>query len=243
MTNTEKNKNIVKRIFSTVMWVILIFLIIVASWLAIDKYVRKSPVPSFMGYASLVIVSPSMSGTLEVDDLIIIRKCDEYKIGDIISYMKEGDKYSTTHRIVFYDENGDYLTKGDANNSRDAEPVYKDEIFGKVVLTVPNYAKFTRWLTQEGGWLYLGSAILIVILGFIILKSDNSEEALAQEANGSSLNKEEVKEDTLNSSQEQSNNSQDSAEQNNLQASVEDNQEKTVGALPNEVNETGEENK
>lgn len=227
MANAQKAKTIVKRVFSAILWAILIFLIIVASWLAIDKHVRKSPVPSFMGYSSLVIISGSMSGTMEVDDLIIIKDKKEYKIGDIVTFMKEGDKAPTTHRIILYDEHGNYITKGDANNVRDAVAVSKEEIFGEVILTVPKYAKFLRWLSEEGGWLYVGSVFVIIVLGTVILKSDNSEEALAEEA----------------SSNENSQNIQLSAQEDSSQAQAEINKENPANQLLQDSNEIGEEDK
>lgn len=227
MASEQKAKTIVKRVFSAILWAILIFLIIVASWLAIDKHVRKSPVPSFMGYSSLVIISGSMSGTMEVDDLIIIKDKKEYKIGDIVTFMKEGDKAPTTHRIILYDENGNYITKGDANNVRDAVAVSKEEIFGEVILTVPKYAKFLRWLSEEGGWLYVGSVFVIIVLGTVILKSDNSEEALAEEA----------------SSNEDSQNIHPSAEEDSSQAQAEINKENPANRLLQDSNENGEEDK
>lgn len=227
MASEQKAKTIVKRVFSAILWAILIFLIIVASWLAIDKHVRKSPVPSFMGYSSLVIISGSMSGTMEVDDLIIIKDKKEYKIGDIVTFMKEGDKAPTTHRIILYDEHGNYITKGDANNVRDAVAVSKEEIFGEVILTVPKYAKFLRWLSEEGGWLYVGSVFVILVLGTVILKSDNSEEALAEEA----------------SSNEDSQNIQLSAEEDSSQAQAEINKENPANRLLQDSNEIGEEDK
>ena len=227
MASAQKAKTIVKRVFSAILWAILIFLIIVASWLVIDKHVRKSPVPSFMGYSSLVIISGSMSGTMEVDDLIIIKDKKEYKIGDIVTFMKEGDKAPTTHRIILYDEHGNYITKGDANNVRDAVAVSKEEIFGEVILTVPKYAKFLRWLSEEGGWLYVGSVFVIIVLGTVILKSDNSEEALAEEA----------------SSNEDSQNVQLSAQEDSSQAQAEINKENPANRLLQDSNEIGEEDK
>ena len=227
MASEQKAKTIVKRVFSAILWAILVFLIIVASWLAIDKHVRKSPVPSFMGYSSLVIISGSMSGTMEVDDLIIIKDKKEYKIGDIVTFMKEGDKAPTTHRIILYDEHGNYITKGDANNVRDAVAVSKEEIFGEVILTVPKYAKFLRWLSEEGGWLYVGSVFVIIVLGTVILKSDNSEEALAEEA----------------SSNEDSQNIHPSAEEDSSQAQAEISKENPANRLLQDSNEIGEEDK
>ena len=230
-------RQITKNVLSAIFWVILIFLIIAASWIVIDKHVRKSAVPSFLGYSALTIVTGSMSGTIEVDDLIIIKDKKEYKIGDIVTYMKEGDKAPTTHRIILYDENGNFITKGDANNTRDAEPVSKDEVLGKVVFTIPAYGIFFRWITQENGWLYIASSILIFALGGIILKSENSEEALATE--GSSDLPTSGEQSSNNISGESASNGADSLPESTSQT----NSENSADSLPQEDNETGEENK
>ena len=126
-----------------------------------------------------------------------------------------------------YDENGNYITKGDANNVRDAVAVSKEEIFGEVILTVPKYAKFLRWLSEEGGWLYVGSVFVILVLGTVILKADNSEEALAEET----------------ASNEDSQNVQLSAQEDSSQVQAEINKENPANQLLQDSNEIGEEDK
>ena len=46
--------------------------------------------PTIFGYSSAVVVSGSMSGSIEVNDIVIIREESSYKVGDIISY-ESGD--------------------------------------------------------------------------------------------------------------------------------------------------------
>lgn len=78
-----------------------------------------------------------MVPTFEKGDIIIIKKQKEYNVGDIITYETEeqGTKYLVTHRIIEINENG-YITKGDANNTKDEETIYENVIRGKLFLTV-----------------------------------------------------------------------------------------------------------
>ena len=94
-----------------------------------------------------VMYSGSMSPDLEVGDVVMLTDTspEAIKIGDIIEYRTEDS--SVIHRVVdIYDEGGQrlFITKGDANNSPDSDPVVPSQITGKVVLTLP-----------EVGWLVI----------------------------------------------------------------------------------------
>ena len=83
-----------------------------------------------MGIAEIYLVKTgSMEDGIHVGDYILIYRKDEYKIGDIVTYEKDG--YHVTHRII--KKNGDKIvTKGDANNVEDDEINVKN-IVGKVI--------------------------------------------------------------------------------------------------------------
>ena len=66
-------------------------------------------------------------------DIVIIKKCKSYEIGEIITYSEEENLI--THRIIEKTENG-YITKGDANNTPDEKNVDSTQIKGKVIKTV-----------------------------------------------------------------------------------------------------------
>lgn len=170
-----------KKIFKTiskVLWGIILGLLtilcVISAWLMVDKYLLRSPVPSFLGYSTLTIETGSMSGTLEIGDLIVIHDAKEYKIGDIVTYLPEGESIPTTHRIINYNEDGTFVTKGDANNVKDSKAVSNDMILGKVVHVFPKVGLFADWVRTEG-WLYLVTSLAILGLGLFILKSDDKE--------------------------------------------------------------------
>lgn len=109
---------------------------------------------SLFGFRLYRIATGSMVPYLNINDYILVKKSNDYKEGDVITYTS-GETY-VTHRIVsITDEN--IVTKGDANNTMD-EPITKDNIIGKVVL------KFGFL----GFIIYLFSKPIIWVLLFII---------------------------------------------------------------------------
>ena len=158
-------------------------LVIMASWLSIDKYIIKSDIPSFFGYSSLIVATGSMSGTLEEGDLIIIKDTGDYKIGDIVTFFQGNDTIPTTHRIYNIDEDGKWITRGDANNSYDENHITDEDIYGELVLTIPAVGIFIDWLGEGGGYIYALGFILIIGIAVYILKSDetNIEEVKEEE--------------------------------------------------------------
>lgn len=167
----SKPVKIVKKVFAILGSAILAFLIVVVGWLAIDKFILKSPVPSFAGYSHLVVTTGSMSGEIEAGDIIIIKKTNDYKVGDIITFMHEDETIPTTHRIIF-DFGDTYQTKGDANPSDDTRMVHKDEIFGEVVKVIPKVGIFFDWIKQGGGLIYVVAIILIIGAGVYVIKKE-----------------------------------------------------------------------
>jgi signal peptidase len=151
-------------------------------WLSFDKFILKSPVPSFLGYSTLTIETGSMNGysamveggepkQVSIGDLILIKKTNDYKIGDVITFLPEGDKIPTTHRIIGYTDDG-FVTKGDANNTKDTVPISKDRVLGEVIGHYPKLGKFSSWVKQEG-YMYIIATLGIIVLGSFISKSSN----------------------------------------------------------------------
>lgn len=197
---SEKNKvfNLIRKIVWGIIWAIFAVVFFITSWLFVDKFIFKSPVPSFLGYSSLTIETGSMSGTMEIGDMIIIKNTGDYKIGDIVTFMPEGATIPTTHRIINYSENGEFVTKGDANNVKDTDNATKEQIIGEVVLHLPQLGQFASWVKQEG-WIYIISVLVIIMLGSFILKNSNSEQELQSET--ASGGESSASESTFNESQ------------------------------------------
>lgn len=117
--------------------------------------------PSFFGWSSAVVVSGSMSGSIEVDDLIIIKSFEHYKSGDIITFESGGN--IVTHRIIGKNDKG-FITKGDANNTPDEKTVSPDLIIGKVVLRIAGFGAVIIFFKTPLGMLCL------LILGLLIIE-------------------------------------------------------------------------
>ena len=160
MANKVKNAlAITKKVLWGIVWAIFGILVVAILWLSVQKFILKDPVPSIFGYASLTIETGSMNGQsamvkdgpvkqVNIGDMIIIKKTNDYEIGDVITFLPEGDKIPTTHRIIGYTENG-FNTKGDANNVKDTVPISEDRVLGEVVLHLPKLGQFAGWVRRR----------------------------------------------------------------------------------------------
>lgn len=172
----KEEKSMVRKVFGWIGTGFLTLLVVIASWLCFDKFVLKHQVPSIFGYSSLMVATGSMSGTIEEGDLIIIKDTGDYKIGDIVTFFQDGDEIPTTHRIYNIDEDGKWVTRGDANNDFDKRSISSDEIIGEVVLVIPYVGTFIDWAVEGGGLIYIIGIFLILGLGIYILKGDDEDD-------------------------------------------------------------------
>lgn len=162
-----KPKKIIGIVFTSLGIAVVAFLFVVAATLAVDKFVRKSPVPAFCGYSTLIVTTGSMQGTIDEGDMIIIKRTDTYKVGDVVSFIQDGSV--VTHRII-REEDGNFFTKGDANNVEDTRAIKQEHIVGKVTGKIPHLGLFFSWIKDEGGWAYIVAAAAVVVCGVILLK-------------------------------------------------------------------------
>lgn len=121
----------IKRIITNIIFYVSLFfaILFIVSALPIEK-----------GPKAMVVLSGSMRPVFAEGDLIVTFPFKNYKIDDIVNYQKIGAEMSVTHRIVEMSvEAGQpvFYTKGDANDGRDASPVYLAEIKGKVLFWIP----------------------------------------------------------------------------------------------------------
>jgi signal peptidase len=93
-------------------------------------------------YKIYTVLSGSMEPALRVGSLIVDAPASNYKVGDIITYKPSlYSKTSITHRISAIKRDGNivaYMTKGDANNAVDSQPVFPSAIMGKTLFAVPH---------------------------------------------------------------------------------------------------------
>jgi signal peptidase I len=101
-----------------------------------------------------VIISGSMSPDIEIGDIVLVQRItpEEVELEDVIMFREENVRIS--HRVVEIreDERGLplYITKGDANASRDSDPVIAEQLLGRVVKVLPKLGWITILLRSAG---------------------------------------------------------------------------------------------
>ena len=112
-------------------WIVTTIIAVAIMWFAVGLF----PIHP------TVVASGSMRPVMDAGDVVIIARApaDVIEPGDIIQFRKEGG-ISVLHRVVeIYETEGArfFITKGDANDQRDKDPVIPENVVGKVVFTVP----------------------------------------------------------------------------------------------------------
>lgn len=123
----------IKKTFKYLAYCILICLVSLCVYTFVMTDIMKKDYVNVFGYTYFVVSTGSMSGTIEVNDIIFVKVTDDVKVDDVISYTNK-DGAVITHRLI--QKVGDkYIAKGDVNNVAD-DPITKDSIIGKVSLIV-----------------------------------------------------------------------------------------------------------
>ena len=97
---TRSPKKAIRIILKAANIVLVVFLCVIlffSLYTAIARLAFRRICPKVLGFSAAIVVTPSMSGTIEVNDMVIIQEKTAYSEGDIITYEK-GGKY-ITHRM------------------------------------------------------------------------------------------------------------------------------------------------
>jgi signal peptidase len=128
--------------------------------------------PTILGYRLYVVESGSMTPTLPISSMIIVKEkqAQEINKGDIITYYGNDNNTRVTHRVVEVQNNGTaFITQGDANKTSDPNPLEGKKLIGKVVFMVPYIGSILRFLSTPLGIILLltGSILWMVIPKFL----------------------------------------------------------------------------
>lgn len=113
-------------------------------------------------YKIFLVQSGSMSPSINTGDLVIVKPVSKYQKGDIVTFLSKNN-FSVTHRIIEIRDN-QFVTKGDANQVTDQEPLNIDHVLGKVVYTIPRFGHLIMFIKTIPGLV-----ILIIIPSTIIV--------------------------------------------------------------------------
>jgi len=137
-----------------------------------------------------MVLSGSMEPIIHKGAILFITPSDEYKVGDVVTFTRVGNKVPITHRIIDVRVDNDkvfYKTKGDANEEPDIQEISKINIVGKVMgwesggvhrpFSIPYIGYALNAVKQPTGF-----AIIIVVPATILIYSEilNIKKELAR---------------------------------------------------------------
>lgn len=141
-----------------------VLLLVSASFILLTTY---DVIPGFNFY---VVMSGSMEPEIHMGSVVGIKEQEQYKKDDIVTVRMPYTQNETyTHRIIEVrepeesNENTTFITKGDANETADGDPVSQDQILGKVFVSIPLIGYLVSFAKKPMGF------ILLVILPTIII--------------------------------------------------------------------------
>lgn len=121
------------------------------------------PIPG--GVKTFVVQSGSMEPAIKTGGVVIVKPMRSYQVGDVITFgPRSKTKSPTTHRIIEVQSDGDFVTRGDANEDSDMRAVSRYEVIGKVLFSIP-YVGYAV-ATAQKPW---GFTIIVVIPAVIII--------------------------------------------------------------------------
>lgn len=149
--------------------VLLMFMALLAFFLVQSKYVGGSP--SVFGYRIYAVLSGSMNPAFNTGSLIFVQPADPESIepGDVITFRSSsGGDLLTTHRVVEIERGEElrFITRGDANNTDDPNPVPAAHVVGRVHGSVPYLGYLMGFARTRQGLVLLvfAPAVFVILL-------------------------------------------------------------------------------
>ena len=157
---TKKNrKNPVAAICSALGTLLLIIIVVACLPLT---------VPKVFGYEMYTVISGSMEPSISTGSLVYIKDMEPQDVtdGDVIAFYGGHDSNAIiTHRVV---KNrvvmGEFVTKGDANEKEDMNPIPYMNFLGRVELSIPVVGELAQMLTSMEGKIAAGTLIGVAVI-------------------------------------------------------------------------------
>lgn len=169
-----KAKKVVNKIIGIVLNILLIIvtlIILVGIYYLVQIKVFNNDYANIFGYTFFEVATGSMADTIEIGDVVIVELTKDVRKNDIIVYKEEEN--FITHRLIDINENGEFITKGDANNTED-KPVNETQVLGKVTYIIPKLGIWRKAILSPQVLILIAS--LIILLGIAFKITTNTEE-------------------------------------------------------------------
>ena len=167
----KSNKNLAARVCSILGTVLLIILVIVCVPLTL---------PRMAGIDIYTVVSGSMEPAIPTGSLVYVKNInpEDVKEDEVIAFYGAIDGGSIiTHRVVTNSTvMGEFITKGDANEENDMNPIPYDHLIGKVVLSIPKAGALAQTFSSMAGKITAAGLIVLAIVFHLIASVLNGRE-------------------------------------------------------------------
>ena len=141
-------------------------------------------IPKILGGQIYTVVSGSMEPAIPVGSLVYVETMEpaDVKENDVIAFYGGPDANAIiTHRVI---ENrvimGEFITKGDANQTNDMNPVDYDEFIGHVKWSVPEIGVIAQMLTSGEGKIaaasMIGLAVVLHLMASLLDRGKKNEK-------------------------------------------------------------------
>ena len=149
---------------------IVTVIIIIGFYYIYQIKIVQNDYANLFGYTFFEVATGSMSPTIEIGDVVIVKITKQVEEEDIIVYI-DGESI-ITHRLI--EKDGDKLiAKGDANNSED-KPIDENMVLGKVTKIISKLGTWRKVFTSTE---VVGLIIvLITLFGIVFVFPSKTEE-------------------------------------------------------------------
>ena len=168
MKKRNGSARLILSLFGVLICVLLVPILAMNLTIIVKSYLNPNEIPDFFGIKPFIVVTGSMEGTIDGGDFIITKVVDPetLEVGDIISYSI--DTSVITHRIIEKTEaDGQpaFITKGDANNTEDQDPVIFDQIESIYLFRIAGLGNVAMFMqTPVGMLVFIGIPLCCFIL-------------------------------------------------------------------------------
>lgn len=182
----EEKVSVGRMIFTAFSWALLVLVALVA--------IVVVAVPAVTGSKPYTVLTGSMVPLYPPGTMVVVKPVDisEINLGDVITYQLESGKADVvTHRVVAVGAAADgsplLITRGDANDADDPEPVQAVQVVGKLWYAVPYIGWINNVVTgQARAWAIpiVVGALFVYGLVTIVLGMRDRRRAKAALARG-----------------------------------------------------------
>lgn len=151
---------------------IVTIVIIIGMYYIYQLKIEKNDYANLFGYTFFEVATGSMSPTMEIGDVVIVKITKQVEENDIIVYI-DGENI-ITHRLIEIKDN-ELIAKGDANNSED-KPIQQEMVLGEVIQILPKIGIWRKIFTSSE---VVGLILVLIVLFsavFMFSGSDSKEK-------------------------------------------------------------------